>query len=189
MEYVSVANRQYKLAELKGLLTAGLPELGPGPRAGIMPHGKLNAALDRLMQGSELPGSAQKLIRGLILLWHDHLEPAHEIAQAVENADGSFVHGILHRREPDYGNASYWFRRVGRHECFPKIARRVAELLRVENEAGMESMLIRKGEWDPYGFIGLCEKAVKGQAGKSAELIRQIQRIETEVLLEYLTAD
>jgi hypothetical protein len=177
---------QTLLPALKELLkTAGLPELGPGPRAGVLPQAKLEKSLDGLLAGCDLPGNSRALIRGLILLWHDHMEPAHEIAQGIENADGSFVHGILHRREPDYGNATYWFRRAGQHQCFPEIARRVSELLKTKGESAMEKQLIRNGEWDPYGFIGLCERAApKGAGDASVQTLREIQAIESEVLLE-----
>ena len=181
-------NEKTAIGGLKKLLAmAGPPELGPGPRAGVLPETKLNQALDEVFKGVELPEVSRRLIRGLILLWHDQMEPAHEIAQAIETADGSFLHGILHRREPDYGNATYWFRRVGRHECFAEIARRV-ELSPVKNETALLKQVVRNGEWDPYGFIALCEKA----AGKSADeaqvkLLREIQGIETEVLLERWT--
>lgn len=184
-----MANGQKKLAELKGLLTAGLPELGPGPRAGVAPMKQLNETLDRWLSDSKLPGDSQELIRALVLLWHDHMEPAHEIGQSIENEDGSFVHGILHRREPDYGNAAYWFRHVGRHECFPEIAKRAAELLRSKNESAMEKQLIRNGEWDAFGFIDACERAAGRGGNASVELLRLIQGIETEVLLEKLLAE
>jgi hypothetical protein len=172
--------------KLKELLDAGgLPELGPGPRAGVTPREKLRAAVDELLAGSDLPETSEELVRGLILLWHDHIEPAHDIAQAIENPDGSFLHGILHRREPDYGNAAYWFRRVGRHKCFPEIAKRVADLLKAKNESTMQKELIRNGEWNAFGFIDLCEKAGAKRSGDvSVKLLREIQGIETEVLLE-----
>jgi hypothetical protein len=167
------------------LRSAGLPELGPGPRAGVMPLGEVEAALNRALSGAKLTVERRELIRGLVLLWHDQMDAAHEIAQRIGSSDGSLLHGILHRREPDYGNAAYWFRRAGRHECFPEIARRVGELLKVRNEAGMERQLIRNGEWDPYGFIGLCEKAA-GKGGDAAvvKILREVQGIEIEVLLE-----
>jgi hypothetical protein len=174
------------LSKLKELLEAGgLAELGPGPRAGDIPLPELNAALGELLTGSKLPQTSQELIRGLILLWHDHMEPAHEIGQAIENPDGSFLHGILHRREPDYGNAAYWFRRVGRHKCFPEIARRSNDLLASKDEPQMQKHLIRNGEWDAFDFINACEKASAKRADDPmVKVLREIQRIETEVLLE-----
>lgn len=39
---------------------------------------------------------------------------AHELAQAVEEPDGSWVHAYLHRVEGDLGNARYWYTRAAR---------------------------------------------------------------------------
>ena len=169
------------------LAAGGLPDLGPGPRAGILPHEELTEALDSLLSNTKLPSVSRDLIRGLILLWHDRLEPAHEIAQGVGNADGSFLHGIVHRREPDYGNAAYWFRRTDGHPCFPKIADMAAAFLELKNETALKAQLIPDGEWDPFAFIELCKKAIgRPSADARVELLREIQGIETESLLEYL---
>lgn len=53
----------------------------------------------------------------LLALWHDgraDWDKAHETAQAIENADGAWIHAYLHRKEGDAGNAAYWYRRAGR---------------------------------------------------------------------------
>lgn len=53
----------------------------------------------------------------LLALWWDaqgNWERAHEVAQEIEDADGSWVHAYLHRKEGDLGNAGYWYRRAGR---------------------------------------------------------------------------
>jgi hypothetical protein len=53
----------------------------------------------------------------LVALWHDargNWEKAHNIAQDVDDQDGSWVHAYLHRREGDLGNAGYWYRRASR---------------------------------------------------------------------------
>src|SRR5690606_8137195 len=39
----------------------------------------------------------------------------HALAQSLKGATGAFWHAIHHRREPDYPNAKYWFRRAGIH--------------------------------------------------------------------------
>jgi hypothetical protein len=159
-----------------------LPELGPGPRAGVQPEGALERALEEVFRGVKFATERKQLIRALVLLWHDHLAAAHGIAQEVENADGAFVHGIMHRREPDYGNAKYWFRRVGQHAAFAEIARRV--LPKLEDHAELRNRLIRGGQWDAFAFVDACEKA-SGRTGTESEklLLRELQGIETRVLL------
>jgi hypothetical protein len=142
------------LREFRNLLVpAGLPELGPGPRDGVTPFETLNQTLDELLEQSSLPAVSREVVRGLILLWHDYLDEAHLIVQGIENADGSFIHGIMHRREPDYGNAAYWFRRVREHAAFPALAKRVDGLLQAESEAALKSKLIANGKWEPFAFI------------------------------------
>ena len=60
----------------------------------------------------------------LAALWlrFDHFDRSHAISQELETPDGSYWHGIAHRREGDYSNACYWFRRVGAHPVFAAIA-------------------------------------------------------------------
>ena len=167
------------------LATPEPPALGPQPRAGVLTEAALNARLDLLFSKTKLPPQQQELIRSLLLLWHDHLDASHNISQGFENADGSFVHAIMHRREPDYWNAKYWWRRVGPHPAFPEIARRVSERFagsRRRGEADLATKVLPGGKWDACAFVDACEAAV-GVAEREA-MLREIQRVETEVLLE-----
>ncbi len=167
------------------LATSDLPSLGPAVRAGVLSETELNAKLAPLLRATKLSAVRQELVRSLLLLWHDHLDASHTISQGIENADGSFVHAIMHRREPDYWNAKYWWRRVGAHPTFPEIARRVNELIalsRRREEADLAKQLLPGGKWDACAFVDACEAAV-GVAERGA-LLREVQRIETEVLLE-----
>ena len=53
----------------------------------------------------------------LVALGHDargDWEKAHNVAQDVDDASGSWVHAYLHRKEGDLGNAGYWYRRAHR---------------------------------------------------------------------------
>ncbi len=50
-------------------------------------------------------------------LWHDangDWKKAHELAQEVNSAEGSWVHAYLHRKEGDASNAGYWYAKAGR---------------------------------------------------------------------------
>lgn len=60
------------------------------------------------------------LEESLIALWYDargDWETAHSHAQDDKSPAGSWVHGFLHRKEGDLGNAAYWYRRAGKPEA------------------------------------------------------------------------
>lgn len=176
--------------EIKSLLaTATLPALGPEVRPDALPAAELNSKLDALFRETKLSTTQQELIRALLLLWHDQLDASHHISQNIENADGSFVHAIMHRREPDYWNAKYWWRRVGAHPAFPEIARRVNALLagsQRREETDLAKRLVPGGRWDAGAFVDLCEQAASSP--QHVALLREMQRLETEVLLESFLA-
>jgi len=153
-------------SEIAKLLdTPESPELGPGPRKGVKPEKVLNEQLRAL--------GANDLLRAAVLLWHDHLDAAHEIVQNIETPDGSYIHAIIHRREPDYSNAKYWFHRVGNHPCFAELAQRV------------EDPKVSKGQWDPFAFVDLC--ACSDPANDQS--LRDIQALEIQLLAEHLASN
>jgi hypothetical protein len=163
------------------------PELGPGPRPDIKSEAELRRSLAKLSANSEVQPEQWELIVALVLLWHDHLDSAHEIAQEIANTTGSFVHGIMHRREPDYGNAAYWFRRVGKHPAFAEIAERASKALEAKGNSDLTGKLIPAGEWDPFAFIAACERAASTSiAPMEKELMRELQVIETSALFDWL---
>ena len=41
------------------------------------------------------------------------LDQSHSISQDLHTPLGSYLHGIMHRREHDFSNANYWFRQAG----------------------------------------------------------------------------
>lgn len=169
--------------------TPSIPSLGPDPRPGTESLANLGEKLDSFFKDSaaaQLPDRNRQLIRALVFLWHDHLDAAHSIAQEVEGSDGAFVHGIMHRREPDYGNAAYWFRRVNGHPAFPTIAERAVEISEIKSNPNAWSSLFADRGWDPFAFIRLCERFGRS-SGSEKKVLQEIQAIETCALLERLS--
>jgi hypothetical protein len=116
-------------------------------------------------------------VAGLYLYFSCWTE-AHETAQAIGSADGSYWHAIVHRQEPDAANSTYWFRRVGRHPVFPALREEAERILLDHGGAG-----VRLGStWDPYAFVEWTERARRepGSALESAAL--EIQRAEWQLL-------
>jgi len=169
------------------LSTPEPPELGPGPRTGVKSQAELEAQLLPMLADSTLSNERRQLVRALLLLWHDHLDSSHGIAQNIGNPDGAFVHGIMHRREPDFSNAAYWFRRVGRHAVFDDIAIQATTLLKASDDRALEARLVQNQIWDPFAFIEACEEAT-GKGASQVRLLREIQLVETSALLHCFVA-
>jgi len=115
------------------------------------------------------------LVRGALFFAVDDLDAAHRIFQDEKSDLGSYCHGMLHRREPDFENARHWFRRAGRQPFFQRLHREAAE---------HSAVMSRQSTWDPYLFTGECGQARHGAEEKNTELTR-LQRTEFEVLFDY----
>ncbi len=168
------------------LATLEPPQLGPGPRAGVQPIQSLQSAIDAAFAKQPTPQLERQAAHGLVRLWH-HLEAAHEIVQHVETAGASYVHAILHRREPDYSNAKYWFRRVRQYPCYEPLAKEAARILQSSGADALASRLLPGGKWDALAFVDACEEAEAGRSdAKIAGALRQVQATEFALLLEHL---
>lgn len=177
-----------RLREL--VIAPGPAELGPQRRSTALASAALEAELNAIFQALPVPAKACELVRALLLLWHDHLDAAHAIAQSIENRDGSLVHAIMHRREPDYWNSKYWWRRVGEHPCFGGLGTSVAEFLRQRSEVELAGRLVPGGRWDAFAFVDECEAVAGARLPQREDLLRAIQQIETQVVLqEFLGTD
>jgi hypothetical protein len=133
---------------------------------------------------------AQACLAGLWLRF-DFLDESHTISQELHSPTGSFWHGIMHRREPDYENAKYWFRRVGKHPIFEALAKTVRNL--ATEAAGKRSApaLARDTEflssnacWNPFDFVDLVAATNRGRSN-SAELCQRVQLTEWKLLFDF----
>jgi hypothetical protein len=113
-------------------------------------------------------------------LYFSCFEEAHELVSASQTQASELWHAILHRQEPDSGNAAYWFRKAGAHPSFHMISHEAIRILKRIPEAEF-----RTGKWDPYAFIAFCERA-RLQPGSAQERAAiEIQRAEWQVLFDY----
>lgn len=155
----------------------GLVAGRPGPSAAA---DRLSRTPDEAILGGPPadPVMAAAVRAGLLLL-ADRMDESHEISQGISTPEGSWWHGIIHRREPDYDNARYWFRRVGRHPLTGKLA---------ESAPGSGSALDRvcpgRSRWDPGAFIDLCEEA-RGARSPLLEPLEVLQEHEVCALLAH----
>jgi hypothetical protein len=123
------------------------------------------ASAGRLCPRARAPEAA---LSGLYV-YFSCFEEAHTIAQDIATMEGSYWHGIVHRQEPDAGNAAYWFRQVGTHPIFAALA--VASA--------------REAPWDPFAFIDMCEQARRQPGSELETRARGIQRVEWQMLFDY----
>lgn len=115
-------------ALLELIIAAPLPSLATGPRVPPL--------ADWLrMHASKLPDN---VAAGLWLLAGD-LNASHGLSEQGGSAEADFWHAIMHRREGDFSNAKYWFRRVGRHAVLRELA---------DTDYG-----------DPMQFVDRCQRA------------------------------
>jgi hypothetical protein len=167
--------------------TATLPDIGPAQRPGAEEVAALNEKLARFFQENRIALDYQDHLRSAALLWHDHLEESHQLSQNLHDRSGSFLHGIMHRREPDYGNAKYWFRQVGQHPAFPEIVRQVKRLFAGQAGDTPPLHMLARDAWDPFAFVDACESAATpNSSGARRKLLQEVQAIEFKTLLQHL---
>lgn len=103
---------------------------------------------------------ALALFRGGLWFAVDALDAAHSIFQDDHSPEGSYWHGMLHRREGDFPNAKYWLQRAGRIPA-----------------------LKAAPEFDPVRFVSLCENASRRSPKEDPVELLEMQRTEWELLL------
>jgi hypothetical protein len=138
----------------------------------------IRAATDEELTGGKTPADpeALTLVRAALLYAHDAIDEAHRIAQDGSSGAASYLHGMIHRREGDFDNARYWFRRSGRLGFFDDLHAATASI---------SADMAKQENWDPYLFTGLCEQDEFGDHSRR-EVLVELQRREFDAFFDYV---
>lgn len=138
-------------ATLKGLFEALPLDRAMGSLVGSRESG--SEGIRELVGGVSAPAP---VLAGL-WLYVDDLDRSHAISQDIHTSTGSYWHAIMHRREGDFWNSKYWFRKVGDHPVIAQIG------------------------YDPFQFVDDCET----DRGQNAAALVELQRREWKALFDW----
>ena len=171
-----------------------LPPLAPREEwDSELTHRIKDIPLETLFDGQSIKDSTMgHAMQSGLLLWNDALDASHTISQGMESKTGSYWHGIMHRREPDYSNAKYWFGRVGVHPTFPALRERVLALLQTDpiksdSLADYTGAIEKTEDWDAFRFVDWCQAADGDKSTQEAvkAFLQTVQVEEIKLLLNY----
>lgn len=132
-------------------------------------------AEDRIAAAAALSG---------LWLWHDFLDASHTISQGIDTADGSLWHAIMHRREGDFSNAKYWYRRVGDHPAYRSIAAKV-DAVTQQMPVDKPFFRLTATGWNPSALVDLAEALHNQPQDPRYAAAVTIQRIEWRTIFEH----
>lgn len=167
--------------------TPDVPELGPGPRRVVLDLHPLENRVDQFAAAHDLGPETALRLRAVACLYHDHHDPAHDLVQDLSDRDGALIHAIVHRREPDYWNARYWFRQVDVHPVYLALGRRIPSMTPTPDQEVLARKLTLPGAFDPFAFVDLTEQYERHAAEDPTVLwLRRVQHAEFEELVVHL---
>jgi len=120
---------------------------------------KVRAAVERALIAPCFAGNPAAA--AALWLYADELDRSHTISQSLHTATGSFLHGIMHRREGDFGNSLYWLAQARHHPVWDTIP-----------------------GYDPHALV----RAVEAGAADAPRLVA-LQRAEWNAVLAHVLRD
>ncbi len=139
--------------------------------------------VEELFGGQVVDWERAMAARAGLFLAIDAWDEAHAVAQDLDIPEGSYWHGIVHRREPDASNAKYWFRRVGRHPVFEQLGN--PQVRQGLKQAAVFDDIVSAGHWDPFRFVDWCTGCEEGKRPELRSELEELQRREMLLLLTY----
>ena len=191
-------NLEFKISQLgQGqqsplVLAEGALALSPKHARGLATGSlaQFNRLVELMVQANGATGVSRTCLCAGIYLWHGMLDESHRYSQSIEGAGspktGDYWHAIMHRMEPDYFNAKYWNRRVGKHPVYEQLYQ-ILSSHQVCNSGFYANtdaeQLISRGTWQPDLMVDLCEQSVRSKDARLMNQLMQIQQLEMLLLL------
>lgn len=159
----------------------------------------LSAYIERVTELESSSPSEQALLAAAIYLWNDDLTRSHEICQDFDRSipDASFIHGIVHRREPDHSNARGWFGRAegmrGGETIRDAVLALLQRVLQIPDYGSARDTafewiqhLQKVGTWDPLKLLDLCEVGAWKEDASLRRLLEEVQEAELLAAIEVM---
>jgi hypothetical protein len=139
-------------------------------------------------------GELKDLILAALWLLEGDLDQSHRYSQKWENSNGNYWHAIMHRREGDYGNAKYWYRRVEKHPVAEQLRERLREQKELADALG-ELNLSSKNKSSSSGawlasWVDLNQKAIEERLPHQKKIaVSELAWLEWQLLLAHCLTD
>ena len=130
------------------------------------------AVVQRVVEDPALDG--HNAIKAGLWLYVDELDRSHAYSQDLHTPTGSFWHAVMHRREGDFPNAKYWYRKAGAHPAMGHI-----DLAGGGSASGSDM-----AGYDPSEFVDRVARANARCEKDSPDLIA-MQKHEWRALFEW----
>lgn len=127
----------------------------------------------------------QDLILAALWLLEGDLDQSHRFSQRWETLNGSYWHAIMHRREGDWSNSKYWYRRSSKN---PVINSFKQTILAHHAYRAVLPELVRPMEVNEFleAWVDVNQKAVATEASdRLVTHVRELAWVEWQLLLAH----
>jgi len=128
----------------------------------LAPRSVADVSLNQQIQDLSVPD----IVKAALYLWNDDVDGAHTIVQKLSGKTAQLIHAVLHRREPDYSNAKYWYRRVSVHPVLDQLQEKYSD-------------------WEPFRFVDWCQNVKTSSPEKSRSWLEEVQQCELEMIARF----